>query len=95
MENKFIKITCPHCGAEYTLDEIYISKYLTGASNAVVKNALGKILAVDYDEEPDLSEQYICDYCNKEFNVDLEIKVKTEDVEEEVNFTSTEPVSLF
>ena len=95
MENtNTVIIKCPHCGAQYTLDEIYISKYLTGKSATVVKDALGKILYIDFEEQPDLSEKFNCEYCNKDFNVTLNITATSKKVEDEIDF-SNNVVSLF
>lgn len=44
-EVNFVKITCPYCKAEYTLDEIYIGKYITGHSKDIIKDPTGKIIA--------------------------------------------------
>ena len=88
-----IKVKCPHCGAEYTIDEIYLAQYITGKSKNVIKDAAGTILHVDYDLEPDLAELFTCEYCNKDFKVDLDIKTKTSAVDEEVDF-STNSASL-
>lgn len=89
-----VKIVCPHCGAEYLMAEIFMQEDIFEKDVKIIKDEKGIIKQVIGDL-PEYHSSYICDYCNKEFNVDLEIKVKTEDVEEEVNFTSTEPVSLF
>jgi hypothetical protein len=44
-EVNFVKIICPYCKAEYTLDEIYIGKYITGHSKDIIKDPTGKIIA--------------------------------------------------
>ena len=93
-QTNYITIKCPHCGAEYVLDEIFIAKYITGKSNKPLKDTTGKILAIDFIEDPDLTELYHCDFCKKDFNVELDIKVKTSAVNEELDF-STDKVSLF
>ena len=88
----FISIKCPYCAAEYTLAEIYIPKYITGKGN-IIKDPAGKILGIDYGLEPDLTEQYNCDYCHKDFNVELDIKANSSPVREELDF-SVETASL-
>lgn len=92
MEN-FVKIKCPHCGAEYTLGEIYISKYITGQSKDIIKDPTGKIIATTWAENPDLKETYNCDFCNRDFNVELDIKATSKELEEVVDF-SKDTVSL-
>lgn len=95
MEKKslnFVSIKCPYCAAEYTLADIYIPKYITGCGTAI-KDPTGKIIGIDYSTEPDLTEQYNCDYCNKDFNIDLKIEAKASPVREELDF-STEITSL-
>lgn len=89
----YVTIKCPYCGAEYTLDEIYLAKYITGKSKQLMKDPTGKILLAEFELEPDLTEIFNCDYCHKDFNVDLEIKTTTSSVKEELDF-STESASL-
>lgn len=91
-----LTVRCPHCGMEYSLDELFVSKYILGRSDHVVRDPLGNIILIDYiteDSKPYLTEQYICDGCNKQFNVELTIKAKAEAPDEETDF-STESASL-
>ncbi len=92
--NNSVIVKCPHCGAEYTLDEIFIPTGILGKSSTVVKDALGKILYIEWEEEPDQSETFNCDFCKKDFSVSLDIKNKSNKLEEEVDFSKTS-VSLF
>lgn len=94
METNYTILKCPHCGAEYTLDEIFFPKSITGKSKRPYKDPTGKILRIDLEEEQDLVESFNCDYCNKDFKVTLEIKAKSSNVSEELDFT-TDRVSLF
>ncbi len=94
MEQTLYKIKCPHCGAEYTLDEIFIPKAFFGRSSTVVRDALGKILTVEFEEDPDYTETYNCDYCKKDFTVTIEPKIKSDEPEEILDF-SKKTVSLF
>ena len=86
-EVNFVKITCPYCKAEYTLDEIYIGKYITGHSKDIIKDPTGKIIATTWVEEPDITESFKCDYCNKEFEVELEIKAGSKEIDDMLDFS--------
>ena len=89
-------IKCPHCGAEYLPGEIYMPGALIGQPTDVVKDSLGKILYEDYEpanREPNMTEQFICDYCNKPFIVEATVTYKTRAEEPEKDF-STQYVSL-
>ena len=86
-EVNFVKITCPYCKAEYTLDESYIGKYITGHSKDIIKDPTGKIIATTWTEEPDITESFKCDYCNKEFEVELEIKAVSKEIDDMLDFS--------
>ena len=88
-------IRCPHCGAEYLSGEIYMPGALIGQPDEIVKDSLGKILYEDYkeDQEPVMTEQYICDYCDKPFIIEATITYKTIAEAPEKDF-STQYVSL-
>lgn len=94
MTKENIIIKCPHCGAEYTLDEIFLPKSFFGRSSTVTKDALGHILYVEWEENPDLSETYNCDFCKKDFDTTLDVKTKSNKVEEILDF-SKDSVSIF
>ena len=83
----FVKIVCPHCKAEYTLDEIYIGKYITGRSKEIIKDPLGKIIATTWLEEPDVNETFRCNYCNRDFNVTLDITSESSELNELLDFS--------
>ena len=78
------RIRCPYCGAEYVPSEIFMPETLLDKSNIIDKDANGKIENVE-GQEAELSESYICDYCNKEFVVEASIVYKERmiDIEEE------------
>ena len=64
-------IKCPHCWAEYLPGEIYMPNSIIGQPDEVVKDSLGKIIYEDYytvDREPNLTESFTCEYCNKHDN---------------------------
>lgn len=92
-----IRITCPHCKtARYLPGEIFMPGPIIGKPVEVVKDALGDIIFVDYDKEknlPNLTESYICDYCNKPFVVEASITYKAVFEAPEKDF-SQEYVSL-
>lgn len=88
-------IKCPHCGYEYHLSEIFYPEDFTGTPDQIIKDALGKILYLDYKEgkEPVPQTQFICDGCNKPFIASIGITVKSKEEVEELDF-SEEYVSL-
>lgn len=88
-------IKCPRCGANYLPGEIYMPGALIGYPEDVVKDALGKILYEDYPEgkEPNMIENFVCEYCNKPFIVEATITYKTIEEAPERDF-SCEYVSL-
>jgi len=95
-KKKGMIIKCPYCGYEYTIDEIFVKGELIGQSHRRIKDPLGKILAVDYgdeENEPQLIEHYICDGCNKEFEIEATITCKSRAVDETLDFQN-ESVSL-
>ncbi len=88
-------IKCAHCGAQYLPAEIFMPGAFLGRPDDLVKDSFGKILYEDYreGEEPDMTEQYICDYCNKPFIIEATILYKTMEEAPEKDF-STQYVSL-
>lgn len=90
-QNNWVAIKCPHCGREYLPGEIFMPGELLGRSRTIVKDALGKILYVEWeeDEEPTFTETYICDECGKEFIVEATVSFKTKAQAEELDFSDT------
>ena len=89
-------IRCPHCGAEYLPGEIYMPGSLIGQPDEVVKDSLGKIIYEDYykvSREPDLTEHFTCEYCNKPFVIEAIVTYKAKEETPEKDF-STKYVSL-
>ena len=88
-------IKCPHCGAQYLPAEIYMPGAFLGRPDDLVKDALGKILYEDYREgqEPEMTESFTCEYCNKLFVVEATVTYKSMVEEPEKDF-STQYVSL-
>ena len=89
-------IKCPHCGYEYTPAEIMLPSDFLGRPETLLRDALGKILHLEYEEanEPLQTETYICDGCNKQFVVEPHVTYKVKKEIEELDFTTT-TVSLF
>ena len=83
-------LKCPHCGAQYLPGELYMPGALIGQPEDIVKDSLGKILYEDYteDNEPNMIEHFICDYCDKPFVVEATITYKTMAEEPERDFQS-------
>lgn len=99
-DKKEILITCPHCGAEYLPAEVYVPSAFFGKPEDIDRDRVGKLEAYD-GKAMDLKETFICEYCNKEFNVVADVKFKTQKKEgdefEEVYSTPLYPnkLSLF
>ena len=78
-------IVCPHCGAEYLPSELLVGEGLLGDARGIVKTSDGRI--VRFEGRPyDLRESYVCDYCNKGFEIDGSMTFSTskeDDFEEE------------
>ena len=88
-------IRCPHCGAEYLPAEIFMPGAFLGRPEDIVKDSFGKIIYEDYkvNQEPDMNERYICDYCDKAFVLEATVTYKARETEPEKDF-STQYVSL-
>ena len=67
------KIICPHCGAEYIIEEIFMGDDVIG-TRMTTKDENGKIIYIDGDA-PELSADYVCDYCNTKFTAKLNVEV--------------------
>ena len=90
--NKGIKwpiITCPHCGHQYVPAEIFMPGELVGVPGQIVRDALGKIIYQEYDDEdlPAQVEHYVCDECGKPFVVEPVITYKVRKEDEAVDFS--------
>jgi hypothetical protein len=96
ISHKTSLIRCPHCGAEYLPGEVYMPGSLIGQPTDVVRDSLGKILYEDYDpvdREPNFTESFICEYCEKPFIIEATVTYKTKEEAPENDFT-TNYVSL-
>lgn len=78
--SKSALIKCPHCKAEYLPGEIYMPHSLIGQPDDVVRDSLGKLIYSDYDtpdREPEFTEHFVCEYCEKPFIVEAIVTFKT------------------
>ena len=71
-----IMITCPYCGAEYHLSEIYVPNALVGRPVFIQKDITGHITNIAGIDSC-MTETYNCDYCNKTFDVVVQITTTT------------------
>lgn len=83
-------VKCPHCGHEYHLTEIAMPGELLGKpkKNGIIKDCLGKIIYVDWSEEPATVFEYTCDNCEKDFIVEASITLKAKPKAEEEDFSN-------
>lgn len=84
-------IRCPHCSTEYLPGEIYMPGSLIGQPDEVIKDSLGKIIYEDYHSElrePNMTERFICENCNKPFIIEATVTYKTREETPENDFQS-------
>lgn len=96
ISHKTSVIRCPFCGAEYLPGELYMPGAIIGKPTEVIRDSLGKIIYEDYgsiEQEPDMIEHYICDYCDKPFVIEAAITYRVKEEAPENDF-STKYVSL-
>lgn len=79
--DKLDVITCPHCGREYLPGEIFVGNAFIGRPELIERDYSGKILTFQ-GKTLDLNEEYICDNCNKKFNITATVKFKVTEQEE-------------
>ena len=82
MKQKLIIINCPHCGTEYLPAEIFLPFNYFNKPFFIQKDENGKILT-QIDGELNLSESYVCDNCNKKFEITSTINFETTAIETE------------
>lgn len=88
-------VKCPHCGKEFHLCELAMPGELLGKPkvNGIVKDPLGNILTVDWEEEPVKTLEFTCEDCNNDFEVEVAIVAKAKVLPVEKDF-SEETVSI-
>ena len=89
-QRKWPVITCPHCGYQYTPADIFMPGELVGEPENVIRDALGKIIYQDFDEEnePCQVEHYVCDECGKPFIVEPVVSYKVKKEDEQLDFSN-------
>ena len=70
---KYFAFKCPKCGAEYTIAEVFYPENLLGKPGDIIRDDKGKILVIT-GKEPNLEEDWECEYCGTNFKVKLDIK---------------------
>ena len=68
MDCSKIVVVCPHCGSEYLPSEILMEDGLLGDVSNIVKTSQGKIVGYS-GTSLNIKDEYVCDYCNKPFEV--------------------------
>lgn len=89
--NNQMIIRCPHCGYEYLPSEIFMSEYLLGKPEHILRDPIGHILHFDYRKgfEPVTTESFICEHCDKQFEVEVTMNFKSSAVAKELDFSET------
>ena len=82
-------IKCPHCGMEHVAAEIFMPGDLMGRPTTIIRDALGKILYLEYEPEcePVSVERFFCDSCEKPFLVEPVVSYKVKKESEELDFS--------
>ncbi len=70
-------IRCCHCGAEYLPAEIFLPNEFFGRPRTIEKDLNGKIINY-FGSNMCTTETYICDYCNRKFKIDANVKFFTD-----------------
>lgn len=63
-------IKCPYCDYEYHIAEIFLPNTVVGKFDLVSRDELGKIHDV-INDTTSMVEKYVCDNCNKQFEVTI------------------------
>jgi len=81
-------ITCPKCKMQFHASEVFYPDDFVGKPATVVKDALNKIIYLDYEEdaEPVLAQTYECDGCGNTFVVEASLSFKVRETEPELDF---------
>lgn len=81
-------IKCPHCNAQYIPAQVLYPSTLLGKPKNVIKDPLGKIIFVQWQEQPEYKDSFICQYCNREFIAYAQLSLKTTKQQVELDFTN-------
>lgn len=96
-KKKELLVICPNCGAQFLPGEIYMPEAFIGHPVEVVRDSFGMLVYADYkkiDNMPNRTERFICEYCDKPFEVEASPMVfRTKEVAPEEDF-STDYVPL-
>lgn len=88
--SKNLIITCPHCGAQYHAGEIFSAYSFTGRPEEVMRDCVGKLLYFEYAKgrEADPIEHFICESCDRAFQIEAQLTFKVKEEKEELDFTN-------
>ena len=92
MKQQLIFRQCPNCGAEYLPAELFLPSNFFNKPIFINKDSNGKIIN-QIDGELNLNENYICDYCNEQFDIISKIHFETKTVINE-NFSEDFTVKI-
>lgn len=89
-------IKCPFCGAEYLPGELLIPNNVVGQPSQVTRDSFNHIIYYEYLEnrEPLAKEKYVCDFCGREFVINIKPSYTTNKQDELLDFT-VNSVNLF
>ena len=80
------RITCPKCGAEYVASEIFLPDKFLGKCKHVDRDFTNKVVDT-LGADMNLKENFTCDFCDTNFDVDTTITFKTK-INEKYSFNS-------
>lgn len=75
-------ITCPHCGTQYLLEEIFMEEDLIGKRYNIIKDNNGKIISME-GCGPSMHEDYCCDNCGCNFRVEASLDFTTSEIKDD------------
>jgi DNA-directed RNA polymerase subunit RPC12/RpoP len=97
MNKDLILITCPVCGQQYLPSEIFFPDDLLGKPTEIVKDDSGRV-EFFLGDEPNLTEDYVCDNCGSRLKINANISYKVDlvpnEFEEEYVTTFKRPKKL-
>lgn len=87
MKQKIKTISCPYCGRDYVVGEIFIPNYVIGQPTTVIRDSNDKIIGID-GIEADNEETYTCDKCHNTFKVKMITSCTVQKLESENKYES-------